>query len=192
MEAIKVTSDVSTAINILNIESSRDIPAGASVQLSYLINGNVIEQGTPLSEPTSGIRNVCKQAVCLTGSTTTVKNVATGKHNFKVGEFLCTKTGGKAYAITDITETSGVDAITVGTAIEANAAGSFIYEAAAEAAATTSTFLNVPTCISAKAFVVDNTKIIEAIPALVGASIKGGVIGSGYLSLLKNIDEINY
>ena len=117
MEAITTTSDVSVKINILNIENARDIPGGASVQLSTLINGNIIEQGTPLSAPSSGVRSVCKQAVILTGSTTTAIKVTNGKHNFNVGCFIGTKTGGKAYAITDIETASGVDTLTVGTAM---------------------------------------------------------------------------
>lgn len=192
MEAIKVTSDVSVKINIVNIERSRDIPAGASVQLSELIDGNVVEQAVCLSAPTSGVRSVCKQGTVLTGSTTTVINVATGEHNFKVGEFIGTKEGGKAYAITDITETSGVDAITVGTAIDTPVTGEWIYEMAAEAATDTSAFKNIPVCIGGKAFKVDQTKLMEAIPAYVGASVVGGVIGTAYLAYLKNIDEVSY
>jgi len=192
MEAITVTSDVSVAINIINIEKARDIPAGASVQLSTLIDGNVIEQATPMSAPSSGVRNVCKQAICLTGSTTTAKKVPTGEHNFKVGDFLCTAESLKAYAITGIVTASGVDTITVGTAIEANAAGSFIYEAAAESAATTSVFENIPVCISGKAFEVDSTKTMEEIPAYVAASVVDGVIAPLYLAYMKNIDAISY
>lgn len=192
MEQITVTSDVSAPINILNIENARDIPSGASIKLSTLINGNVIDQATPLSAPTTGVRSVCKSAVCLADSSTTVKNVTTGTHNFIVGNFVCTKEGGKAYAITDITTTSGVDAITVGTAIEANAEGSYIYEAAAEAAATTSAFKNVPVCIAGKAFTVNTAKVLEAIPAYVAASVKSGVIAPLYLAYLKNVDAISY
>ena len=64
MEAIKVVSDVSVAINIVNIERARDIPSGASVALASLVDGNIIEQGTPLSAPASGVRSVCKQGTC--------------------------------------------------------------------------------------------------------------------------------
>jgi len=192
MEAIKVTSDVSTAINILNIERARDIPGGASVQLSDLINGNIIEQATPLTAPATGVRSVCKEAVALAGTTTTVIKVTTGKHNFLVGDFLGSKTGGKAYAITGIVSASGIDSITVGTAIDLAATGAHVYEMAAEAATNTSVLANTPVCISGKAFQVDQTKIIEAIPAYVGASVVADVIGSENLSLLKNIDEISY
>lgn len=192
MEAIVQTSDVSVAINILNIERARDIPAGASIELASLIDGNVIQQATPLAAPATGVRKVCKQAICLTGSTTTVKNVTTGTHNFKVGDILCNVEGGVAYAITGIVTTSGVDAITVGTSIGANAAGSFIYEAAATSASTTSAFKNKPVCIAGKAFKVDQSKVVEAIPAYVGASVVSGVIAPLYLAYMKNIDAIAY
>lgn len=192
MEAITQTGDVSVKINILNMERARDIPGGASIELSSLINGNIIEQATPLSAPTSGIRKVCKQAVVLAGSTTTAIKVTTGEHNFIVGDFIGTKTLGKAYAITEIASASGVDTITVGTAIDTPVTGEYIYQMAAEAATDTSALLNTPVCISGKAFKVDQTKLMEAIPAYVSASVVGSVIGTEYLSLLKNIDEISY
>lgn len=191
MEAIKTTSDTLVSINIINIERARDIPSGASVQYSDLINGNIIQQATPLTAPTNGVRNVCKQAVVLTGSSTTVINVATGSHNFIVGNFIGTKTAGKAYAITSIVSSNGVDSITVGTAIDTPVTGEYIYEMAG-ATASASVLLNTPVCISGKAFTVDQTKVMEAIPAYVAASVKAGVIGPEYLSLLKNIDEISY
>lgn len=192
MKEITTTQDVSTPINIINIERSRDIPGGCSVELASLINGNVIQQGTPIAAPSSGVRKVCKQAVCLAGSSTTVKKVTTGAHNFKQGDFLCTKEGGLAYAITTITTSNGVDDITVGTAIEATAAGDFIYEAAAQSALNTSAFKNIPVAILAAAFTIDNTKIVEAMPAIVEGSVKAGVIGGLYLAYLKNIDAITY
>lgn len=191
MEAIKVTSDVSTAINILNIERARDIPGGASIQLSDLINGNVVEQATPLSAPIAGVRKVCKQAVLLAGSTTTSLLLTTGTHNFIVGSVVGVKTGGKASAIVSVTSSAGVDTIVVA-AIDAVATGAKIYEMAAVGTTTTSALKYTPVCVSGKAFQVDQTKLIEAIPAYVGASVVGGVIGSEYLSLLKNIDEISY
>lgn len=191
METISVTSDVSTAINILNIENARDIPSGCSVKLSTLINGNVVEQAVPLSAPVSGVRSVCKQGKVLTGSTTTVINLTTGKHNFKVGDVIGTKEAGKAYAITTIVTTSGVDAVTVGTAIDTPVTGGFVYEMAA-AVASGSAFLNVPVCVGGRAFQVDQTKVMEAIPAYAAASVAGGVIGDAYLAYLKNVDAINY
>jgi len=192
MIEITSTSDASTPINIINIEKARDIPSGASVQLSTLINGNVVPQAVPLSAAASGVRSVCKQGTVLTGSTTTVIKIATGAHNFKVGDFIGIEEGGIAYAITSIIETTGVDAITVGTAIGTPVTNEWIYEMAAEAAATTSAFLNVPVCISGKAFTVDTSKVMEAIPAYVGASVVGGVIGTAYLAYMNNIDEISY
>lgn len=305
MEAITTTSDVSTKINIINIEKARDIPGGASIELSSLIDANVIQQATPLSAPTTGVRKVCKQGVVLTGSTTTVINVTVGDHNFKVGDFIGTKVGGLAYAITDITATATVDAITVGTAIDTPATGAYIYQMSEETTETDATFniayandtctgltddatsteihsgpedqeteativgtidgagnvsvivtgadltgtpltiavaveagddksavaekirstlddtaaitndyvvggidekvsltnkndasvsslKNTPFCISGRAFKVDQTKVIEAIPAYMGATVVAGVIGNEYVDLLKNIDEVSY
>ena len=63
---------------------------------------------------------------------------------------------------------------------------------AAEAAATTSAFANVPVCVGGKAFQVDQTKVMEAIPVYVGASVVDGVIAPAYLAYMKNIDSISY
>jgi len=192
MKEISVTKDVNVKINIINIERSRDIPGGASIKLSTLVNGGVVQQGTPLSAPTAGIRSVCKQAVIKTGSTTTAVKVPTGEHHFKVGDFIGVKEAGKAYAITGITTDGTLDTLTVGTAIDAVTVGAFIYEMAAEAASNTSAFKNVPVCVAATAFTVDQSKVLEAIPAIVACSIRSGVIGSAYLAVLKNIDEVSY
>lgn len=192
MQEIKVTRDAQTPINIINIERGRDIPGGASLELASLVDGGTIEQATPIAAPTNGIRKVCKQGKVLTGSTTTAINLATGKHHFKVGDFIGTKTGGKAYAVTGITSSNGVDTLAVGTAIDTPTVGGFIYEMAAEAASNTSALKNTPVCISGIAIIVDQTKVIEAIPVYVACSIKANVIGSEYLSLLKNIDAVSY
>jgi len=177
MKEIEVTSDVQTSINIVNIEMARDIPGGASVELASLIAGNVIPQGTPLSAPSSGKRYVCKQAVCLAGSTTTVKKVATGSHNFKVGDFLCTKEGGLAYAITTITTSNGVDDITVDTAIEANAAGTYIYQALAEAAAVDAS-LNIAYAAGTSTGLTGDTTSDAVIATMPGQSTKATIAGT--------------
>jgi hypothetical protein len=192
MKEVVITQDVSTPINIINIERGRDIPGGCSVVQSTLITGNIIPQGTPLSAPASGVRSVCKQGKTLAGSSTTVKKVATGEHNFKQGDFLCTKEGGLAYAISSITSSNGVDDITVGTAIEATTTGDFVYEAAAQSTGTTSAFKNIPVAVLGAAFKVDTTMLIQALPAYVACSVKSGVIGPLYLAYLKNIDAVAY
>lgn len=192
MKEIEVISDVQTAINIVNIERGRDIPGGASIALSTLVNGGVVTQATPLSAPTNGVRSVCKQGLVLTGSTATSVKLTTGSHHFKVGDFVGTQTGGIAYAITAISASNGVDTLTIGTAINTPTVGGFIYEMAAQAASNTSAFKNVPVCVAGKAFTVNATDVIMTVPAYIGCSVKAGVIGSAYLALLKNVDEVSY
>ena len=58
--------------------------------------------------------------------------------------------------------------------------------------ASVSSLKNTPFCISGRAFKVDQTKVIEAIPAYMGATVVAGVIGDEYVDLLKNIDEVSY
>jgi len=191
MDAITATTDVSTPINILSRGRTRDIPGGGSIKQSTLISGNVVDMATPVTDPTSGVRTVCKQAVILTGSSNTAVKVTNGKHNFKVGDFIGTKEAGKAYAITGITTANGVDTLNVGTAIDTVTTGGYIYEMAAEAASNTSALKNVPTAITGVAFKVDTSKVMVAIPLYCDATITD-VIGSVYLGYLKGITVVKY
>jgi len=192
MQTISSTIDTFQRKYILNRLS--DVSGGISLVLSTLIAGNVLPEGTPVSVPSSGKRTVCKQAVVLTGTTTTVIKVTTGEHNFKVGDFLCSKEGGIAYAITDITTTSGVDDITVGTAIELVAAGGYVYEAAAESAATDSAFKNIPNAILKNALTIPTAAnvVYQKADALLHAVVAEGALGPLYLAYLKGVVEAKY
>lgn len=191
MRQISTSSDVASKKNILNRISY--VPGGVSLVISNLVAGVAVPEGTPLTAPTNGKRTVCKQAPVLTGSSTTVKKVVSGGHHFKQGDFLCTKEGGKAYAITTITTSNGVDSITVGTAIEATAAGEFIYEATEEAATDTSAFKNTPEVILESAFTVpSDTMVIQIAVALVRADIVADFMGPLYLAELPFIAVIKY
>lgn len=132
MQQITKTSDALTKKVIVNRIS--DVPGGVSLTVADLAAGAVVLEGTPLSAPSSGKRTICKQAKILATSTTTAIKVEAGIHNFKVGDFIGTAPGGKAYSITEITTASGVDTLTVGTAIDTPVTGAFIYAMTAEAA----------------------------------------------------------
>jgi len=191
---IQITKTTSKTVKKNIINRISDVPGGVSLVLSTLIPGNVIPEGTPISAPASGLRTICKQAKALTGSSTTVKKVTNGAHNFKVGDFLCTKEGGLAYAITTITTSNGVDDITVGTAIEASAAGDYLYEAAAQSASTTSAFKNIPNTILKEAFEVPaaSSQVIMVKDAYVRADVVEDCIGAAYLAYLPQIAVIKY
>ena len=137
MQQITKNADVLTKKNILNRIS--DIPGGVSIRLSTLVAASYVLEATPLTAPSSGKRTVCKQAVLLTGSTTTALKVTSLSHNFKVGDFVGNSVGGKAYAIASITVASPIDTLNLGTAIDSAVTGSIIYEMAAEASTTDAT-----------------------------------------------------
>lgn len=134
MQQITSSSDKFTKKNIQNRQLAQMIPGGCSMDLSTLAAGVVVPEGTPLTAPASGKRKVCKQAVILTGSTTTVFVIDTDSNPFAVGEFLGVQTGGLAYEITDITDNGdGTTDVTVDTALENATVGGFLYEMSAEA-----------------------------------------------------------
>ena len=190
MRLITSTTDATARIVVINRVSY--VPAGVSLALSTLIAGNILLEGTPLTAPASGARKVCKQAIILAGSTTTAVKVASDRHHFKVGDFIGTKTAGKAYAITSIATASGVSTLTVGTAIDAVTEGAFIYEMAAEAASNTSALKNTPKIILGSNTTVGSNMAIQTEPALIRADVYAGNIGSEYIALLPQIVEIEY
>lgn len=190
MQQITTSQDTMTKLNIVNRVA--DIPGGVSLVMSTLTAGVVIPEGTPITAPATGIRTICKAAKLVASSNTTTFPVATATNPFKVGNFLCTKTGGKAYAISDISTTDGVDTITVGTAIDAQSDG-WVYEAAAEAASNTSAFKNTPDSIlGAPLEVPTNTQVIVMSSALVIALVLEDTVAPAYLTLLKGINVVKY
>jgi len=191
MKQITTTSEKLTKKNIINRGS--DVRGGVSLTIADLVAGSVVPEGTPLTKPASGLRTVCKQAVVLTGSTTTVINVEELTHQFKVGNFIGTKLLGKAYAITGIVNAAGVDAITVGTAIDAPVTGEFIMEMVAQAATNTSALKNTANTITKSGFEVSSDSLVfQAADAFVRADILSGVLAPEYLATLPGVIEIEY
>lgn len=116
------------------LHKTADIRGGVSVAASDL-GGDYLREGAILSAPVNGITHVVKTAEVIAEVAATDKTIKVSKfHNLKVGNFVMTEPGGKAYAITAIDETNKkFDTITVGTALGAIALGGFLVEAAAEA-----------------------------------------------------------
>jgi len=191
MQQITSNSDKLTKKNIINRVS--DVPGGVSLTIADLVAGQIVEEATPLTAPSSGKRTVCKQAKLLTGSTTTVFVVDSELHNFKVGEYLMQVVGGAAYAITDITDNGdGTSSITVGTALEAATAGIFIYQSSATGAAA-GALSNTAEVILKDAFEVPSAaQVIFIKDAQVRADVYADVIGPLYLAQMAGILEINY
>jgi hypothetical protein len=198
MRQITKTQDALTKKNIINRIS--DVPGGISIVLSTLVAGNIVLEGTPLAAPVDGKREICKQAKLLAGSTTTVFRVESGTHHFKVGENAMQVVGGAAYAITLITVAAGVDGngvtydeITVGTALESGAAGTFIYQSSAAGAAA-GALTNEADTILKEAFeapAATEIYVIYMADAFVRADVVEATIGALYLATL-NVSEVKY
>lgn len=191
MQQIQTNSDKLTKKNVINRVS--DVPGGVSLTIADLVAGQVVEEATPLTAPSSGKRTVCKQAKLLTGSTTTVFVVDSELHNFKVGEYLMQEVGGATYAITDITDNGdGTSSITVGTALEAATAGIFIYQALSAMAAGYQSwgFSAAITGASASGLTNDSTAYTASI-SVDGVAKAISIVGSASQTLADVVAEIN-
>lgn len=114
------------------MHKTADIRGGVSVKVSEL-GGDFLNEGAVLSAPDNGICHVVKIAVLSAKATDTEIDIVVNKgHNFKVGDFVMAREGGKACAITAITTTEKThDTIKVGTTLGVNIEkGGFIIEAA--------------------------------------------------------------
>lgn len=195
MRQITSNSDKLTKKNIIN--RITDVPGGISLTMADLVVGNVVPEGTPLSAPSSGKRTVCKQAKLLTGSTVTVFRVESGTHQFKTGEYIMQAVGGAAYAGTVATEVGTVDGvvydtITVSTALESAAVGTFIYQSSATGA-TAGALSNDADVIIKEAFEVPaGTYVILPADAFIRADVVEGFIGTLHLAQLKGVIECKY
>jgi len=133
MTVKKSADTLSKTVFMSNKGKVADAPMGVSVSGAELVDGSVLLDGSVIGEPSSGICKVLKSMKCETGTTTTSLKVLTAGNQFKVGDFVGSVVGGKAYAITDITASTIYDVMTVGTAIDDPLAnGDFIYQMLAE------------------------------------------------------------
>lgn len=185
-----VTADLAKVV----VNRISDVRGGVSIDNTALVAGKYVLEGTPLTAPVNGKRKPCKQAILLDGSTTTSAVVDSVTNQFKVGDFVAVKTGGKAYAITAITTADGKDTMTIGTAIDAVNVGDIIFQAAAQSATTTSAVLNVPDVILKNHYKVPviGTTVMDLAGAFVRADVYAGYIHEAYLATCKGILEIKY
>lgn len=134
-----------------------DIPDGVTVSVADL-SQKVLSEGTAVGKDAAGLYHVVKVAVlvAIAAADATTYDVAKG-HDFKVGDFIMLKEGGKAYAITAIdTSDATKDVITVGTTLGAAAAkGDAIYHADAESAGTASKFKYAPLALVGESYDVE-------------------------------------
>lgn len=172
-----------------------DIPDGITVSAKDFTQKKLAE-GTPVGKGENGLYHIVKVAILTAAATTTATTYNVQKwHNFKVGDFIMLKEGGKAYAITaiDTTTNSTNDVITVGTTLGvAGAIGDAIYQAAAESAGTSSKFLYEPKALVGESYDVEELsnlivnawtigQIREANIPGVGSAVKAKLPGISFI-----------
>lgn len=135
-----------------------DIPDGITVSSNGFVQKKLAE-GTPVGKGEDGLYHIVKVATLVSDVTATATDYPVLKgHNFKVGDFMMLKEGGKAYAITaiDTTSNSVQDTITVGTTLGVAAKmGEAVYQAAGESAGTSSKFLYEPKALVGESYDVE-------------------------------------
>lgn len=172
-----------------------DIPGGITVATKDFTQARLAE-GTPVGKGDGGIFHIVKVATLTAAATASATDYQVAKgHNFRVGEFVMLKEGGKAYAITEIdaTTSDAYDTIKVGTTLGvARAKGDGIYQAAKESAGTSSKFLYDPVALVGESYDVEKPnnlfvnawtigQIKEANIPGVGAEVKAKLSGISFI-----------
>lgn len=165
-----------------------DIPGGIGVAVADL-SQPYVDAASVVGKDSNGLYHVIVTAKLTANATNTATAYQVAKgHNFKVGKFLASDTGAKAYAITSIdTLNDNYDILNVGTTLGvALTSGAVLIEAAAESATTTSAFKYAPELVIGHGFdvilgdnhVVDawrRATVIEANTAPVHAKMKAAL-----------------
>ncbi|WP_448104733.1 hypothetical protein [Pedobacter panaciterrae] len=177
-----------TRRKIAFVTKIEDVPGGVGVAVADLVQ-SFVPEATVLGKDSNGLYHVVVTAKLTADATNTATTYQVTKgHNFKVGKFLASDTGAKAYAITDVnTSNANYDVLTVGTTLGvALTAGAVLIEAVAEATGTQSAFKYIPELVSGNGFdvipgdnhVVDawrRATVIEANAAPVHAKMKAAM-----------------
>jgi hypothetical protein len=136
------------------ITKLEDIPGGGVIVASELTQSSV-EEGTPVGVDSNGLYHVVKTAIVTEQAANDATAYKVGKgHNFKVGDFIASKTGAKAYAITSInTSETDYDTLNVGTTLGVIVAvNEVLIQAAGQSATTTSAFKYPPVGLTGTGF----------------------------------------
>jgi len=127
-----------------------DIPGGVTVAAADFVDDAIVPAGSVVGKDGNGLYHVLKTATLHTAaSNSTTDYLVLKGHGFKVGDFVASVTGGKAYAITAInTSNDAYDTITLGTTLGvAVAQYAGIFQAAGESTTTTSAFKVTPEAV---------------------------------------------
>ena len=168
-----------------------DIRGGVSVNVTEL-GGDFLLEGAVLSAPENGICHVVKVAVLTAQaqSSATTFNVKKG-HNFKVGDVVMAKEGGKAYPIKSInTDEKTHDVITISTKLDAQIEiGEFLIEAKSQTAGADSALKYVPLSLAGTGKQIIPNSNLDTDAWLIGVT-KGNALPECVSKHLKGI--INY
>lgn len=176
-----------------------DIPNGVTVSADDFTQ-EVLHECQPIGIDSNGLAHIVKIAeVAVAGSATTDTSYTVKKgHNFRVGEFVMAKVGGKAYAITAIATASGnsnYDTITVGTALDVKVAvGDVLMEAAAQSSGTSSKFKHHPIALVGESYDVEKGGSLMVNAVTIGQVWEGKMeisIGDDIKKALPLINFIN-
>ncbi len=171
-----------------------DIPDGVTVSAAD-IAGKVLAEGTAIGKDATGLYHIVKVAALTADATATATTYNVGKgHDFKVGDVVMLKEGGKASAISAIdTSDTTKDAITVSATLGAAAVtGDAIYHAEAESTGTASKFKYAPLALVGESYDVEPgsnlvvnawtiAQIREANIKPLGAAVKAKLTGIQFI-----------
>lgn len=143
------------------------LPGGFTLVITNLAVGNKVVAGTPLlCSETSRTATVVKTATmqASAGNTDTDYKVLKG-HHFKVGDYLASVVGGKAYAITAIDTTNAAyDLLTVGTTLAVVlAAGDVLFQSSATGASAAALTATPNALLHEEAYVVDGYTAVNGV-----------------------------
>jgi len=145
------TSTDSAVSKIVFHKMIEDIQGGVTISIADYTDGFILPAGSVIGKGSNGLFRVLKTAKLTADATNTATTYQVEKgHGFKVGEFLASATGAKAYAITVVdTSNANYDVLTVGTTLGlAYTAGQGLFKALAESTSTSSAFVVTPYAVT--------------------------------------------
>jgi hypothetical protein len=136
-----------------------DIPDGITVSVADFA-GKVLTEGTAVGRDATGLGHIIKVAALTADATATATTYDVAKgHDFKTGDVVMLKEGGKASTITAIVATDATkDTITVAATLGVAAtvaAGDVLYQADAESTGTASKFKYNPLALVGESYDVE-------------------------------------
>lgn len=145
------TSSDSAVSKVVFHKMIEDIQGGVTVSVADYTDGFILPAGSVIGKGSNGLFRVLKTAKLTADATNTATTYDVAKgHGFKVGEFIASATGAKAYAITAIdTSNADHDTLTVGTTLGvALTAGAGLFKALGQSTTTTSAFFVTPYAVT--------------------------------------------